>query len=91
MCEICFSGDTEEDAIVYCDKCGSSVHINCAHLAQDVVDGEYICDYCAAGQPSCLLCRNSMPLYALRIFDNQFVHAICYRLSPFPFDYEHNL
>ena len=37
-CEICFTSDTEELTLIFCDICNSCFHIECAHLHESVVD-----------------------------------------------------
>ena len=40
VCEICFSADTEDSPMVFCDTCESCFHMECAHLEDKDIEGE---------------------------------------------------
>lgn len=87
-CDICFQPDVEEEDIIYCDICGQCYHPSCAGLPESVVEQEtHVCGYCVAGTPPCLLCNCRHAMHAFPLFDG-FVHTVCYRLSPYPYNFE---
>lgn len=69
VCGVCFDGEsTEQNAIVYCDKCNIPLHQACYGIAS-VPEGDFFCDRCffamtselevgdvSASECTCLLC-----------------------------------
>ena len=50
FCEICFSCDAEDSPIIYCDKCDSCFHLQCAHLDESIINEDnFVCSHCKNG------------------------------------------